>query len=169
MSTHDEKFINLFTIVIGALIGVAIVLIFIAREIGKQNQLAWAHEDPEAVSAVDARIAPVGRVALPGDNIEDDAAAATTVAVAAPTAARKTGEQVYNEACFACHGTGVGGAPKIGDHPAWEPRIAKGKDVLHKHAIEGFQGDAGFMPPKGGRVDLSDEEISDAVDYMLAR
>ena len=54
-------------------------------------------------------------------------------------------------ACMACHGAGVAGAPKIGDAAAWGPRIAKGADTLHKHAIEGFQGQAGFMPPKGGR------------------
>jgi cytochrome c5 len=40
-------------------------------------------------------------------------------------------------------------------------------DVLKEHAIKGFQGSAGFMPAKGGRVDLSDEEVASAVDYMV--
>ena len=51
----------------------------------------------------------------------------------------------------------------------WGPRIAKGIDTLHMHALMGFQGEKGFMPPKGGRVDLSDEEIMGAVDYMVSQ
>ena len=78
-----------------------------------------------------------------------------------------TGPQVYNTACLACHGAGVGGAPILGDVPAWEARIAQGADILNDHAINGFQGSAGYMPPKGGRVDLSDQEIIDAVTYMV--
>jgi cytochrome c5 len=62
----------------------------------------------------------------------------------------------------------VSGAPKFGEAAAWKARIAKGADTLHKHAIEGFQGEAGFMPPKGGRSDLSDQSIINAVDYMVA-
>ena len=71
-------------------------------------------------------------------------------------------------ACVACHGAGVAGAPKFGDKAAWAPRLAKGVDTLHKHALEGFQGQAGFMPPKGGAVDLTDKSIMNAVDYMAA-
>ena len=61
------------------------------------------------------------------------------------------GEEVFNMACVACHGAGVAGAPKFGDTAAWAPRIAKGADTLHKHALEGFQGQAGFMPAEGRR------------------
>ena len=61
---------------------------------------------------------------------------------------------------------GVGGAPVVGDAAQWTDRIAKGVDVLKQHAIEGFTG-VGFMPAKGGRVDLSDEEVAGAVDYMV--
>ncbi len=75
---------------------------------------------------------------------------------------------MYKQACFACHDAGVAGAPKIGDKAAWEARLAKGLDILNKHAIEGFTGDAGNMPPKGGRTDLSDEAVKDAVAYMLS-
>ena len=77
---------------------------------------------------------------------------------------RKTG----TPACNACHGLGVAGAPKVGDAAQWVDRIAQGMDVLKKHAIEGYQGDAGFMPAKGARLDLSDEEVNAAVDYMVA-
>ena len=59
----------------------------------------------------------------------------------APAAAAqpKTGEEVYNAACVACHGAGIGGAPKFGDKAAWASHISKGIDVLHMHAIEGFR------------------------------
>jgi cytochrome c len=109
----------------------------------------------------------VARVALPGDDIEQ--AAPAVEAVPAPAAAKLTGEQVYNAACFACHGTGAGGAPKMGDAAAWKARVAQGKATLNKHAVEGFQGSAGYMPPKGGRVDLSDDEIIAAVDFIVGK
>ena len=64
---------------------------------------------------------------------------------------------------------GVGGAPLIGDVEAWGPRIEKGMDVLTEHALNGFQGDSGFMPAKGGRVDLSDDEIVSAIEYMVGQ
>jgi cytochrome c5 len=80
-----------------------------------------------------------------------------------------SGPQVYNEACIACHGSGIGGAPKFGDAAAWGPRIAQGNPTLYDHAINGFTGSAGFMPQKGARVDLSDQEVRDAVDYMVSQ
>ncbi len=67
-----------------------------------------------------------------------------------------------------CVGAGVAGAPKFGDAAAWGPRIAQGADTLHTHALQGFQGKAGFMPPKGGRTDLSDQSVINAVDYIVA-
>jgi len=78
------------------------------------------------------------------------------------------GAKVWNSACFACHKTGVAGAPKMGDKEAWAPRIEKGMDTLHQHALKGFQGDSGNMPPKGGYGHLSDEEVIAAVDYMVS-
>jgi cytochrome c5 len=79
-------------------------------------------------------------------------------------AAPLTGPQVYNATCFACHTPpGVSGAPPLGDAAAWEPRIAQGRDLLNQHALAGINA----MPAKGGRTDLSDEEIIGAVDYML--
>lgn len=91
------------------------------------------------------------------------AAPAVYAAEADPVA----GQQIHQQACFACHGTGVAGAPKTGDKGAWAPRVETGMDTLVKHAIEGFKGEKGFMPPKGGRTDLSDEQVADAVAYMV--
>ena len=68
-----------------------------------------------------------------------------------------------------CHQTGVAGAPKLGDKADWGPRIAQGQDVLYKHAIEGFNGNKGAMPAKGGSPSLSDEEMKLAVDFIVAK
>ncbi|MBE9549222.1 MAG: cytochrome c5 family protein [Proteobacteria bacterium] len=92
------------------------------------------------------------------------------IAIAAPIlASADEGADTYNAACTACHGPGIAGAPKVGDAAAWKDRISKGEETLVKHAIEGFQGDAGMMPPKGGRMDISDEAIAAAVKYMIAQ
>lgn len=160
----DQKFFNLFMVVIGALIGVTIFLIFLARSIASTSQLAWVKQDPAYASAVAERIRPAAQVSLPGD--EPAAGAMAVPEAAVPVAAKLTGEQVYNTACFACHGTGVGGAPKLGDSAAWKSRLAQGAATMNKHAIEGFQGQTGVMPAKGGRVDLSDDEIIAAVKFL---
>lgn len=81
----------------------------------------------------------------------------------------KQGESIYKSKCVACHGTGAAGAPKLADKAAWGPRITQGNEVLSKHAIEGFKGNAGYMPPKGGYMSLSDDEVSLAVLYMVSQ
>jgi cytochrome c5 len=78
-----------------------------------------------------------------------------------------TGKKIYEAACQACHTPGVAGAPKLGDKSAWADRIKQGDKVLYEHAIKGFQGKSGFMPPKGGSS-ATDEEVRAAVDYMTA-
>lgn len=77
------------------------------------------------------------------------------------------GKQAYGKICFACHTAGVAGAPKLGDKAVWEPRIAQGMDTLISHAINGFQGKTGAMPPKGGLPSMSDEDVAAAVSYMV--
>ncbi|MGF6183454.1 cytochrome c5 [Massilia sp. UYP32] len=109
-------------------------------------------------------------------------AAATTVAPVAPVpaatpaaapaaapaiASADAGKKAYDSACIACHGAGIAGAPKFGDKAAWTARLGQGANVMYEHAIKGFQGKAGFMPPKGGST-LPDAEIKAAVDYMVA-
>src|SRR5690242_12967292 len=75
------------------------------------------------------------------------AASAPAPAPAAPApAANSAGSGVFNKVCSLCHAAGVGGAPKVGDKADWGPRIAQGKDVLYKHALEGFTGQKGMMP-----------------------
>lgn len=81
-----------------------------------------------------------------------------------------SGQQVYSNVCIACHNPpGAGGAPALGDAEAWAPRIAKGMDALNNNALNGFSGETGVMPKKGERLDLSDEEIRRAVEYMVGQ
>lgn len=74
----------------------------------------------------------------------------------------KTGEEVVQAACGACHTPGAAGAPKIGDNAAWASRLAAGLEGLTKSAIAGKNA----MPARGGNPDLSDLEIERAVAYM---
>lgn len=77
------------------------------------------------------------------------------------------GKKVYNQVCVGCHGMGIAGAPKVGDQAAWKSRIAQGTKTLDDHAINGFSGDTGVMPAKGGDASLSDADVRDAVAYMV--
>ncbi|WP_337880037.1 c-type cytochrome [Rheinheimera sp.] len=101
--------------------------------------------------ALKKRLEPVGQVYLAG------AEAAADTGPKGP----RSGEQVYQGACFACHGTGALDAPKKGD-AAWKPRLAQGMDVLLKHAVEGIRS----MPPRGTCGDCSDEELAAAIKFM---
>jgi cytochrome c5 len=76
-----------------------------------------------------------------------------------------TGEQVYQKTCAVCHTSGVAGAPKLGDKPAWAHRIGEGMDIMYKSALQGD----GAMPAKGGNSALSDAEVKAAVDYMIGK
>jgi len=93
--------------------------------------------------------------------------AALGAVLAAGSVYAADGKAVFDQACTVCHSQGVAGAPKFGDAEAWAPRIAKGKDTLYQHAINGFTGDSGTMPPKGGFTNLSDDDVKAAVDYMV--
>ena len=68
----------------------------------------------------------------------------------------------YSAACFACHGTGMPGAPKAGDAAAWKPRLAKGMDVLVNNAKNGFKG----MPAGGACADCSDADYKELITFM---
>jgi cytochrome c5 len=164
-TSHDKHFYDSFLLVLGILVGVAVVLILVARVIASKTQDQTVLDDSKVRQATAERLAPVGKVAISGaDNSALEAPKPKTQAAAADM----TGEQVFNSACMACHGQGIAGAPKFGDKSVWAPRIAQGIATLHKHALEGFQGKAGFMPAKGGRADFSDKSVTNGVDYMVA-
>ena len=97
------------------------------------------------------------------------APAAQAPAAAPATAENTVGKSVFGKTCAMCHAAGVAGAPKPGDKADWAPRIAQGKDTLYKHAIEGFTGSKGMMPPRGGGASLSDADVKAAVDFMVGK
>jgi cytochrome c5 len=166
LSSSDQKIFDLILLTIGVLIGIAVGIFIISRDLGNENMARIKMNDPDYQAALIARIEPYGQVTLDGEAIaEDPELTRVNAAEAAP--ALLTGPQVYNAACLACHGGGIAGAPTTGDKAAWAPRIAQGMDMLQKNALEGLQGSAGFMPPKGGRSDLSDGEIIAAVEYLV--
>ncbi len=97
------------------------------------------------------------------------APAPAPVAAAPAAPANAAGEGVYKKVCALCHAAGVAGAPMPGNKDEWAPRIAQGEETLYKHAIEGFTGEKGMMPARGGGTSLSDDEVKAAVDYMVAK
>ena len=171
MAKTDRHFKTVFSAVLGILIAIALVLIGVSRGIDSGPKGARDTTDPLMQAEAHARIKPFGQVAVAG---ADNAALAIIAPVTAPGAAGgdagaalpTDGKSVYDTACAACHGVGLAGAPKFGDKAAWASRVAQGVATLDKHAIEGYQGSAGFMPAKGGRVDLSDDAVKAAVQYM---
>jgi cytochrome c5 len=169
VSKHDTHFINNFSVVIGGLIVVALVIFALARVVAGHTQVPETYADPIYVASVEERIKPVARVAVAGaDNSAlkiEAPAQATAVALVVP----KDGPALYEAVCKTCHATGLVGAPKFGDHAAWAPRIAQGKPTLYEHALKGYAGKAGVMPPKGGRSDLSDDLIKSGVDYLVLK
>jgi cytochrome c5 len=173
VSKQDTHFFNTFSLVIGLLIVIAIGIFVFARVVASETQNKQVMEEAQYMKAVSGRLQGAGSEAVAGqDNtamaIKADAGAAAQAGSAgAGPALPKSGEEVFQQVCSACHGAGIAGAPKAGDKAAWGPRIAKGKDSLYEHALKGFQGSAGVMPAKGGRVDLPDDLIKQGVDYMV--
>lgn len=105
-----------------------------------------------------------------GDKEVSSPAAPVVAPVIAPVvvAENVVGKKVYGSVCALCHAASVAGSPKPGDKADWGPRIAQGKEVLYKHALEGFTGAKGLMPAKGGGVNLTDDEVKAAVDHMVS-
>ena len=174
---------QLVVVVVAAFVVPIVVILLVAALV-----TSGRHAPAEATErAVLARIQPVGTVVIePGPSklatTTGTAPAAPAASAAAPvvaanipppaaapaSAAKADGKKVFDTACAACHGTGVAGAPKLGDKPNWTARLAQGVNVLYEHAITGYQGKAGVMPPKGGNTALSDADVKAAVDFMAA-
>ncbi len=97
----------------------------------------------------------------------DSGSAKVAKTAKAYTANLDNGKVVYNKVCIACHMTGVAGAPALKDKDRWTEIAAKGMKQLHHDAIEGFTGKHGVMPARGSCTDCSDQDLFDAVAYML--
>jgi cytochrome c5 len=161
-SSSDTHFFNSFSLVLGSLIAFAILLFLVARSIGVDSQEKDVLLEPLHIKNVRQNIAPFAHVAVAG---QDNSALTVLTAPKSDTAAAvpATGEQAFTKVCSACHSLGINGAPKVGDHAAWGPRIAQGKETLYSNAIRG----KGAMPARGGTV-WPDATIHLAVDYMVS-
>ncbi|MFZ5662114.1 MAG: c-type cytochrome [Pseudomonadota bacterium] len=168
MRNYDLEFLKKFSMVIGFLVLVTLGLIVGSLMLHKRLP---PEENPARVRATEQRIAPVGAVYAGQTGAAQQAAAAAAAAAKAASqvayGGTLDGAVIYNNLCAGCHTAGVGGAPTL-TAAGMGARAAKGTETLYKHAIEGFQGAAGFMPPKGGNPALTEEQVKVTVDWMLA-
>ena len=174
MSKADDVFWRQFGVLLILLTVFGFAMYFVANSIASEA-FAKMNSSPDAVLA---RIAPVGQ-SRTGDPAEQTPAPAqtaaapaaqaetskteTTAAAAAGAVDIAAGEQIYQTACFACHMTGVAEAPKLDDPAAWEPRLAQGMAGLLQSSING----KGAMPPKGGFAHLTEDDLRNAIGFML--
>ena len=167
MRNYDLEFLKHFSMVIGFLVLVTLGLIIGAFVIHKGLP---PEVDPAVAQRTERRIAPVGAVYAGSTGAAAQAAAAAAAAAQAASqvayGGTLDGSVIYNNLCAGCHNSGAGGAPTL-DRAHWGERIAQGAETLHKHAIEGYTGSAGVMPPKGGNPALTDEQVVATVDWML--
>ena len=173
MSKQDTHFINMFSLVIGILVAIAIVFFVVARGIGASTEAKETMGEPDYYKSVEARIAPVGQEAVAGQNnaalaIKPAAGATAEAGGSSGVAMPTSGKALFDQTCSACHGAGVAGAPKAGDKTAWAPHLAHGLPMLYQHALHGFTGNTGTMPAKGGRTDAPDALVEQAVNYMVS-
>jgi len=159
VSEHDSDFFRTLTLVMVGL-GVFFVIIIVAANWISAGT-SDSSNDPRIQAHIEELIKPVGQVST---KLDATPAAASTASAGGAIDAKAS----YQQACFACHGTGAAGAPKIGDKAAWGPRIAQDKSTLYEHALKGFQGKSGMMPAKGGSQ-LSDDAVKAVVDYMVSQ
>ena len=164
MSKQDDiVFIKHFSWIIAGLMVFTVIIALAGLYI--HNQLAVS-ENPSAMLAAEQRIAPAGDVYAgdTGRQAVQEAIASASAGQPAPFDGSTDGEMIYVEVCQACHLAGAAGAPQL-EAGLWTERLAQGRDTLVEHAINGI----GLMPAKGGRTDLTDEQVAASVDYMIAQ
>ena len=168
---QDKIFFKNFSLTL-ALIAVMMIAFYFAASAAVESKFGLATDDTTATSANVAELTrPVGQVAITGEEsesvIEQNVIVADTTDVANNSSGN--GESVYNGLCVNCHGIAALAAmiPQTGDAAAWGPRIEKGVDLLYENAINGYTGELGMMPAKGGNPALSDDEVKAAVDYIV--
>lgn len=168
MNKNDSQFVNVFSLVIGVLVAVALAELALARAVAARTEGQHVYDDPAYIHSVLERVEPIGQEAVAGQDNSALAIKAPAGAAATALAVPKDGKALFEAVCSVCHGAGIAGAPKAGDKAAWGARIAQGKPTLYQHALQGYNGKSGAMPAKGGRTDLPDDLIKQGVDYMLS-
>jgi cytochrome c5 len=77
------------------------------------------------------------------------------------------GKSIFDRSCIICHKDGVGGAAKLTDNVRWTNNRTKDLNVLIQHVNDGFTGEYGTMTPKGTCMDCSENDLRDAIFYMM--
>ncbi len=154
-NNKSGKFFVGSVVIFLVLFGLALVILNNMKQVGK-NATAPESMEPEAV---EERIQPVAEV-----NVGEPPAVEAPPAETEEASTGGPGEQIVTSVCATCHAAGLMQSPKLGNAGDWAPRIEKGIETLYTHAIDGFN----MMPAKGGRSDLTDDEVKAAVDYMLS-
>ena len=162
MIQQDSTFLKKFFSILIGLFVLMLILIVSANIITRGVETPDHTKDPMVQAAIEQRIKPIGvvNVGKPGEGGNGAQAQA-----AASGGSSLSGKQIVDQTCAACHGSGVMGAPKIGNKGDWEPRIKKGVATLLKHAENGFN----KMPARGGKSSLSNEDLKHAIAYMLSK
>jgi len=157
----DKVFIKNVSIVLVLLIVFTIGIAFLARGVGFKDD---SSNNPSRMTTTEERIQPVA-----GAYMGEEGAAAIQEAAATSGSEQKIAfdgsldaQMIYTSVCSVCHTTGAAGAPIPGS-PAMVERAGKGLDTLVQNAMNGLNA----MPPRGGRADLSDEQIRAIVDFMI--
>lgn len=171
MRALDLVFLKRFSVLIAFLVSVGVGLALFAHYL---NGRVVHSADPGAAERTEARIAPVGAVYAGATGAAQQAAAAQAAAAAAaadvPFDGRTDGAEIFNDGpCTACHTNGVGGAPKLDAAGIGARAAQQGVEELIKKAIDGFTGNTGTMPPRGGNAGLTDAQMKAVVEYMVAQ
>jgi len=177
MSKTDGVFLKHFLQIIALLVVITVALIVYSHIINERfyNDPTKGMGDERAKVERDralATIAPVGGVYAGATGLAAkaaaDAAAMAELMKNIPYDGREDGAEIYVGLCKACHDTGAGGSPLL-VKSAWTARIAQGEETMVRHAIEGFQGDAGVMPARGGNPALTDAQVAVSVRWMVSQ
>ncbi len=164
----DSVFVRNFSLVMLGLLVIGLTAFVLAKVVN-----SGAHEKYGPRSTEAANVTPIGAVntgtaAVSVEGAKTGAEVASAGAAPAAADSSNPGKSTYDSVCFACHAQGIAGAPKYGDVAAWETRAAQGHDTLVQHALNGYTGQAGMMPARGGNPTLTDAQVTAAVEYMLA-
>lgn len=144
---------------VGSVVTFLIIFLVIKVILSTMQDTAKSVVVPASMADEDVveRIKPVAQVYV-GE------APVVEAAPAVEASAGGAGEQVVTQVCAVCHSTGMMSSPKLGSADDWAPRIEKGIETLYESAINGLN----MMPARGGRPDLSDDDVKAAVDHMIA-
>jgi cytochrome c5 len=157
VSHEDKAVMSTFIGVLAGLVVIAVLFYAVANLV--TSEMVDEDHDGRMQAKIEENIRPVGQVNV--GSVPASAPAAAGAAAAAP----RSGDEVYNSACVACHASGVAGAPKLGDPGAWGARASKGVDALLSSVINGLNA----MPPKGTCATCSNEELQAAIEHMLSQ